>query len=97
MKTSLHISASFDKPDLLVSMVERLAYRTVDMGYAKAKVPSTHSALETSSLESYVTGDVHLTFGNIDPIHMPFISGMLFTCIKEKGSAYKLNWCVSLN
>lgn len=97
MKTSLHISASLDQPDLLESMVERLAYRTIDIGYSNAKVPSSHSALETSSLESYVTGDVHLTFGNMDSIHMPFISCMLFTCIKEKRGEYKLNWSVSLN
>ena len=96
MKKSLHISASFDKPDFLEDLVEKLAERRNETGYGKAKVPRGLKALETSSIEAYVSGDVTLENTekkkNTDRINMPFISCFFFTCIKEKNRDYDLAW-----
>src|SRR5690349_8540903 len=101
MKKNLHISASFDKPDFLEDLVEKLAQRRNETGYGKARVPKGLKALETSSLEAYVSGDVTLsdpaTNNDTRPINMPFISCFFFTCIKEKNKDYDMTWSMSLS
>ena len=97
MNTTLHIKASLDRPELLKSMVEKLAIRHYDIGYGNANVPGSHKALETSSIESYVSGNVELCMNNEETIKMPFVSCFLFTCTKEKKEEYKLNWSISLS
>jgi hypothetical protein len=101
MKKSLHISASFDKPDFLEDLVEKLAQRRNESGLGKVKVPKGLKAVETSSLEAYVSGDV--TLADLDNkkdaerINMPFISCFFFTCVKEKNKDYDLTWASSLS
>jgi hypothetical protein len=104
MKKNLRISASLDKPDFLEDLVERLAERRIESGYGKAKVPRGQKAMEVSSNEAYVSGDVSLSYMNEnnekEMINMPFITAFLFTCTKSgsaKKTAFKLKWSASLS
>ena len=101
MNKSLHISASFDKPDFLEDLVEKLAQRRNETGYGKAKTPKGLEALEISSTEAYVSGDMALTYttdnNTEDRINMPFITCFLFTCKKGKDGLYKVAWSTSLS
>ena len=101
MKKALHISASFDKPDFLEDLVEKLAHRRNETGYIKAKVPKGFKAVETSSIEAYVSGDVTISdpasANDTTPVKMPFISCFFFTCVKEKNKDYDMKWAMSLS
>jgi len=100
MKKALQISASFDKPDFLEDLVEKLAQRRTEPGYTKVKMPKGLKAVDTSSLEAYVSGDVTITDPDASPgdrINMPFISCFFFTCIKEKNKEYDMKWAMSLS
>lgn len=96
MNKSLHITAIIDQPDLLGSIVEKLAYRRVDFGYGKEKMPDDREALETSSTETYVSGVMSLD-DKKEHFNIPFITNFLFTCIKGKDELYKLTWATSLS
>jgi hypothetical protein len=95
MNNSLHITAIFDQPGFLETLVEKLADRRYDIGYSKASVPKDSEALEISSTETYVSGTVAIV-DNDELINMPFITRFLFTCIKEDDGPYKLAWSFSL-
>lgn len=99
MSTLLQITATVERPDLLKDLVEKLADRRYDIGYSDSSVPSSWRALETSSIETYVSGTVALADSDAEgsPINMPFTTQFLFTCVKEKGSAYMLSWSSSLS
>ena len=102
MKKSLHISASFDQPEFVQNLVERLAYRRYELGFDKEPMPKGLKALETSSTETYVSGTIALEFpadneDGIEKINMPFITSFAFTCIKGKSDPYQLIWSSSLN
>ena len=102
MKKNLHISATFDQPEFVQNLVERLAYRRYDLGYGKQKMPAGLKALETSTTETYVSGTMNIdmtgdTGTREDNIQMPFITCFLFTCIKGKSEPYQLIWRNSLS
>lgn len=102
MKQTLHISASFDQPEFVQNLVERLAYRRYEQGYGNEKMPPGFKAVETSSTETYVTGTLALDFpaeteSGEERINMPFITCFLFTCIKGKSDPYQLIWSSSLS
>ena len=96
MKKSLHITAIFDQPGFLETLVEKLADRRYDIGYSKAVVPKDSEAIETSSTETYTSGTVAID-DNDELIYMPFITRFLFTCTKEEDGPYKLAWSASLS
>jgi hypothetical protein len=95
MKKSLHLSTTFDQPDLLEDLVEKLAGRRYDIGFGKEKMPLNFEALETSSTETYVSGTISLMDNN-EKINIPFITSFLFTCTKGKDE-YKLTWAASMS
>ena len=102
MKKNLHISASFDEPEFVQNLVERLAYRRYEFGFSKEKMPRGLKALETSTTETYVSGTMAIdipadTEAGEERINMPFITAFVFTCIKGKGDPYQLIWSSSLN
>jgi hypothetical protein len=97
MKKHLHISASFDQPELVQNLVERLAYRRYEIGFGIQVMPRGLKALETSSTETYVSGTIAIDADNNELINMPFITCFLFTCIKGKSEPYQLIWSSSLN
>jgi len=96
MKKDLHISTSFDQPDLLEDLVEKLAGRRYDIGFARERMPLNFEALETSSTETYTSGTISFT-DNDEDINMPFITSFLFTCIKGKDNEYRLTWASSMS
>ena len=96
MKKALHITATIDQPAFLEDLVEKLAYRHYDIGYGKQRMPVNHEALETSSTDTYVSGTMAMDDSS-EHIDIPFITRFVFTCIKGKDSAYKLEWSSSLS
>ena len=100
MNRVLNITAILDQPELLENLVEKLASRRYDIGYSREMVPQDWQAVETSSTETYASGT--LSFGGVTNnddacINMPFITSMLFTCIKGKEGDYRLLWSSSLS
>jgi len=96
MKNSVKIIAIIDQPRLLEDKIEQLAYRYHAKGYSSKNVPANRIALETSSVETYVTG--HAVMNNPDEqISRRFITPFVFTCIKIKSSVYKVEWSSSLS
>ena len=97
MKSSLHITATVDQPDLLKSLVEKLAYRRID-SLNNTMSPARDLTLDTSSTEAYVSGTIALDAGNgNEKLNIPFITCFLFTCIKTEGEPYELAWSQSLS
>ena len=100
MKHVLHITATLDQPELLENLVEKLASRRYDIGYSRETVPQDWQAVETSSTETYVSGTLSfsgLTNNDDTSVNIPFITSMLFTCIKGKEDDYRLLWSSSLS
>jgi hypothetical protein len=101
MDKSLHITAVLDQPDLLESLVEKLASRRFDIGYGLEQMPREWKAIEISSTETFVSGTLSLSDNannaEKNAINMPFITPMLFTCIKEEQDSYRLLWSSSLS
>ena len=96
MKKNLHITAKIDQPGFLEDMVEKLASRHNDLGYANQKMPDDREALETSSTETFVSGSIDIDDFD-EKINMPFITSFLFTCTKSKNDIFKLEWASSLS
>ena len=97
MKNSyIAITAILAESKFLKNLVEKLAERRNDIGYNFEKVQPGWQAIETSSIEAYVSGDIILS-DKKDLINMPFATCFLFTCIKRRGSEYKLTWANSLS
>lgn len=97
MKKNLHLTATLDQPQLLEDMVEKLATRHYETGYTKARVPKTWQAIDTSSIEAYVSGVVEFDYNEEQRIRIPFITCMVFSCTKEKDDFYDLSWAASFN
>ena len=96
MNKSLSITTILTEPDLLINLVEKLAWRRSDYSKGKMKLPKNLKLLETSSIETYVNGTVALA-GDGDTINMPFTTCFMFTCSKEKNELYKVAWASSLS
>ncbi len=96
MKNDLHLTASIDKPEVMENIIEKLATRRYDMGYGKAIVPQTWQAIETSSIETYVSGRIEFDYNETQRIRIPYITCFLFSCTKEKNNPYELSWSFSL-
>jgi len=96
MNKSLSITTILTQPDLLINLVEKLAWRRSEYGKGKTKLPRNLKPVETSSIETYVNGTVALASEG-DTINMPFITCFMFTCTKEKEGLYKVAWASSLS
>ena len=102
MKQIFYISASFDQPEFLRNLVERLADRRYKTGFISQTIPSKHHSFESSTIETYVSGIIGLdipvdTETGEERINMPFITSFLFTCIKGKQKNFKMEWALSLS
>jgi hypothetical protein len=95
-RASIAITATFDESGFLGNLVEKLADRRNDPGYSFEKVQPGWLAIETSSLEAHVSGDIILA-DKKDLIKMPFVTCFLFTCTKRRRGEYKLTWANSLS
>lgn len=97
MKRNLHLSTSVDKPEILEDIIEKLAIRRSDAGYSKAKVPKFWKPIDTSSVESYISGNVEFDYNDEQRIRIPYITSFLFGCIKQGADPYDLEWSLSLS
>ena len=97
MNNNLHITALVDQPTLLTDLVEKLATRRCSLGYANERVPAGLEAVDSSSVEVYMSGTVEIDDVNDQKIRMPFITSSLFTCIKTNSTTIELTWSVSLS
>ncbi len=93
---SLAISITVDEESLLRNLVEKLAHRRYDLGYLHQAMPEGWQAMETSSIEAYVSGTMDISHkdGNIDIAYTTCFS---FTCIKIEGEENSLAWVNSLS
>ena len=92
----LTISAKLHKPGILKNMVEVLADKRIDVGYCHEKVQPGWQAVDTSSSEAFVSGDLNIT-SELEHIYSTFLTNFYFTCTKDKGAPYKLLWISSLS
>lgn len=97
MKKNLHLVASVDKPDLLEDLIEKLATRSYDIGYGKAVVPKSWQALDSSSVEAYICGNVEFDYNELQRIRIPYTTAFLFSCTRQKNDPYDLKWSFSLS
>ena len=96
MKHLLHISSSFDKPELIENIVKGLAVKRYDDHFDRTPIPSPWKSLKSSTVESYVMGTMVLDFED-EQIKMPFTSSFMFVCTKFQYEPYKLKWSLSLS
>ena len=97
MKKDLHLTASVDKPEVLENIIEQLATRRYDIGYGNAIVPNDWQAIDTSSIETYISGRVEFDYNETQRIRVPYITCFLFSCMKKKNDPYDLRWSISLS
>jgi len=93
---STSITAILTEAVLLKNLVEKLADRRYDIGYCFQKVQPNSRAIEQSSIEAYVSGDINFS-EKADLIKIPFDTNFLFTCTKCKDGEYNLTWVSSLS
>ena len=95
--SAIAVNVTIQEHRLLKNLVEQMSNRFYYMGYSLEKVPIGWNAIETSSIESYVNGDVNIS-NDTGMINMPFTSSFLFTCCtKGKRNDYDLTWSSSLS
>jgi len=94
--SAIAITATLVQPRLLKNLVEKLAQRHYDIGYCLEKMQPGWMAIETSSVEAHVSGEINFS-SKTGPINMPFVTCFLFTCTKAKGQEYDLTWVRSLS
>jgi hypothetical protein len=92
----ISVNTSLCDPTLLVFLVEKLADRRINSGYDQQKVQPGWTAIETSSIEAYVSGNTNLT-DNSDAIDAGFTTSFIFSCTKAKGQSYSFTWLCSLS
>ena len=96
MKKDLHLTASVDKPEVLENIIEELATRRYDIGYGSAKTPAPWHAIESSSVEAYLSGRIEFDYNETQRIRIPYITCFVFSCTKVKQDPYDLTWAISL-
>ncbi|HET6993703.1 MAG TPA: hypothetical protein VFI06_01915 [Chitinophagaceae bacterium] len=94
--SSLTVLVTIDEPVMLQALVEKLAHRRYHIGYSSKIVPPGLIAIDTSSIEAYVSGDLGLT-GSFAEFSVPYCTGFHFTCIKNLGGKNMLSWVNSLS
>ena len=94
--SSLAVSVTIDEATLLKSLVEKLCHRRYDTGYSNEVLPEGWKAMETSSIEAYVSGCLDIQ-GTDEYIALPYTTCFSFSCIKTRGSDNTLAWvnCLS--
>jgi hypothetical protein len=92
----LGVGVSIDEMRFIKELINDLAARRNDLGYAYKPVPEGRRAIETSSLEAYVSGKVAMADSANDVITQ-YSTGYMFTCCKVKGGDYTLTWMSSLS
>jgi hypothetical protein len=90
------VAATIDELVFLQSLVTKLASKPFDLGRRKQKTLAEWQAMDTSSLEAYVSGHLSFENGN-EKADMPFTTAFLFTCTQLNKEGYDLSWVSSLS
>lgn len=97
MKKDLHLSTSVDHPGMMESIIEKLATRHYNLNYANTIVAPSWKTIDTSSVESYISGSIEFDYNETQRIRVPYITSFLFSCTTQKKNEYELSWSVSLS
>lgn len=97
MKKDLHLVASVDQPEMMENIIEQLAPRHYDTVYTSVAIPTPWKAINTSSVESYISGRIEFDYNETQRIRMPYITSFLFICTTQKKNEYELSWSVSMS
>jgi len=92
----LAVSITIDEIPLLKNLVEKLAHRRYDIGYAEEPVPEGWEAVETSSIEAYISGSLDL-LNQEDELSLAYTTCFTFTCVKTADGDNTLTWINSLS
>jgi hypothetical protein len=92
----LTVSATIDDQILLEEFVKYLACGRNKMNNSRERTQLGWKAIDTSSLEAYVSGNMIISDEN-EPVRLAYTTGFLFTCIKEYKQEYSLEGCFSLS
>jgi hypothetical protein len=93
---AISITATLSEIRMIKRLVERLACHNETTNYVPKTVKHGWQTFSTSSVEAFVSGDIHLISGS-DNINTSFIKSFLFTCINIGGGKCKLVWGSSLS
>jgi hypothetical protein len=96
MQAHISVSATFHEHRLLGELVEKLAYLRPEMGYCVEQVHPGWRAIESSSVEAFVSGKVGMSDGK-DFISISFVSSFFFTSIRSNKENYTLRFSNSLS
>jgi hypothetical protein len=94
--SSLAVSVTIDEPGLLKALVEKLAHRRYHIGYSRKAVPAGLTAIDTSSIEAYISGGLELTVP-FEEFSVPYCTCFHFTCVKNRAGENMLSWVNSLS
>jgi hypothetical protein len=94
--SALAVTVTLDEAPLLKNLVEKLAHRRYDIGYADQLMPSGWQAIETSTIEAYVSGCMDIAEKE-EYIAMAYTTCFSFTCTKAFGGDNTLSWVNSLS
>jgi hypothetical protein len=94
--SSLAVSVTIDEPGLLRALVEKLAHRRYQIGYSRKAVPPGLIAIDTSSIEAYVSGDLGLTVP-FEEFSLSYCTCFHFTCVRNIEGRNMLSWVNSLS
>ena len=94
--SALAISVTIDEAALLKHLVEKLSHRRQDTGYCNEVMPDGWEAIESSSIEAYVSGCMDIQESD-DYIALCYTTCFSFTCIKTCGGDNTLAWVNSLS
>jgi len=95
-KESTYLKAKLGEAFLLKYVIESLAQRKTPAGYHLEKTGPEQIAIESSSVEAFVSGNIYYITHNIQ-LSLPFTTSFLFTCIKTRRTGFSLNWVLSLS
>ena len=90
------VAATIDELLFLQNLVTKLACKPYDIGNKRQKTLAEWEAMETSSLEAYVSGQLSFTDSS-EQVDMSFTTAFLFTCTRLNKEGYDLSWVNSLS
>ncbi|MEO6406206.1 MAG: hypothetical protein ABIY51_07015 [Ferruginibacter sp.] len=90
------VDTSVNEPLLMKLIVEELSAKKNYAGMAGLKLDENLVALDSSSHETFVTGNIDFTYSNMK-ISLPFMTSFLFSCSKSRRPFFEMQWSMSLS
>jgi hypothetical protein len=94
--SKLTVTATIDEQLFLEELVKHLAEGHMDKGYCEEKVQLGWVAVDTTSIEAYVSGNIILSESG-EPLRLAYTTSFLFTCAKEYKQDYALEGSFSMS